>query len=124
MSPRAEAEARVAPTAEEVAFLMQSRGWVLFPGQLSRDACAELAADSDRAYEACRKVQVQNGVAGPSMEGAAHHVVGYGGALDRFLDDLPLHAEIERWFDGGKYILLTYGAAINPPAATTYTGKP
>lgn len=118
-----EAPAASMPSAEDVAFLMQARGWVLYPGQLTPAECAELAADSERAYAVCREVQIRNGVAGPSMEGAAHHVVGYGGALDRFIDALPLHAEIERWFDG-KYILLTYGAAINPPAATTYTGKP
>jgi hypothetical protein len=109
---------------EESAYLMQTRGWVLFPGCLSDGDVRALGQDCERAYAACRKVQQKNGVATASMEGAAHHVVGHGGALDRFIEHLPLQEEIERYFDGGKYIILTYGAAINPPGAKTYTSKP
>lgn len=110
--------------AEESAFLMQTRGWVLFPQCLPAGDVDALARQSEEAYEACRKVQEKNGVANASMEGAAHHIVGYGGALDRFIEELPLQAEIERYFDDGKYIILNYGAGINPPGARTYTGKP
>jgi len=110
--------------AAESAFLMQARGWVLYPAQLEPSAIKALSHESDQVYETCRRVQEKNGVANASMEGAAHHVVGYGGALDRFLDALPLQAEIERYFDGGKYIVLNYGAALNPPGAKTYTCKP
>jgi hypothetical protein len=122
------ADQEVMPTsavsAEESAFLMQSRGWVKFPGCLADDTVGALGQACEAAYEACRKVQEKNGVATASMEGAAHHVVGYGGALDRFIDELPLQAQIERYFDDGKYIILTYGAAINPPGAKTYTCRP
>jgi ectoine hydroxylase-related dioxygenase (phytanoyl-CoA dioxygenase family) len=57
------------------------------------------------------------------MEGAAHHVPGEGGVLDRFLDDLPLYERIEQHF-GGKVVLLNYGAAMHPPGARSYTFKP
>lgn len=110
--------------AEDAHYLMHARGWALFPSCLSKEDVRALARESEEVYEVCHAVQQKNGVAGASMEGAAHHVVGYGGVLDRFLDELPLQDEIERYFDGGKYILLTYGAAINPPGARTYTCKP
>lgn len=114
--------ARTPPTADEADYLLRTKGWVLFPGQLDEAQVAALSADSDRVYDLCREVQVTNGVAG-NMEGAAHHVAGYGGALDQFLEDFPLNAEIERYFDG-KYIVLNYGAALNPPGTRSYTFKP
>ena len=117
-------QASAAISAEESAFLMHARGWVLFPGCLPDSGVRALGRECEEAYEACRKVQEKNGVATASMQGAAHHVVGYGGALDRFIEELPLQEQIERYFDDGKYIILTYGAAINPPGATPYTCKP
>jgi hypothetical protein len=111
-------------SAEESAFLMRARGWVLYPECLPDSRVRALGQECEEAYEACRQVQEKNGVATASMEGAAHHVVGYGGALDRFIEELPLQPEIERYFDDGKYIILTYGAAINPPGARPYTCKP
>lgn len=119
-----DAQPATAVSAEEAAFLMQTRGWVLYPQCLSGREVDALARQSEEVYEACRVVQEKNGVANASMEGAAHHIVGYGGALDRFIEDLPLQAEIARYFDEGKYIILNYGAGINPPGARTYTGKP
>ncbi|MFO1013841.1 MAG: phytanoyl-CoA dioxygenase family protein [Caulobacteraceae bacterium] len=115
-------DARTPPTAAEADYLLRTKGWVLFPNQLPEAQVAALSADSDRVYDICRPVQETNGVAA-NMEGAAHHVAGYGGALDDFLEDFPLHAEIERYFDG-KYIVLNYGAALNPPGTRSYTFKP
>lgn len=111
-------------STEEAAFLMEARGWALFPACLPSHEIKAMNGQLETAREACRQVQERNGVAGPQMEGVAHHIVGYGGALDRFLDELPLQSEIERYFDDGKYILLTYGAGMNPPGAKTYTCKP
>jgi hypothetical protein len=113
---------RRAPTPEAFDFLMAEKGWTLFPGVLDAHQVAALSEDVDRVYEICRAVQLRNGVAA-NMEGTAHHLAGYGGALDAFLDDFPLEAWIERFF-GGKSILLAYGAAVNPPGATAYTFKP
>jgi ectoine hydroxylase-related dioxygenase (phytanoyl-CoA dioxygenase family) len=83
---------------------------------------AALGADCERVYGVCRAVQEKNGVAG-NMEGAAHHVAGYGGALDDFLEDFPLRAWVDRFF-GGKWIVLNYGAVLNPPGFSAYTARP
>lgn len=101
---------------------MAEKGWVLFEGVLTGGQVAALAADCERVHAICRRVQEKNGVAA-DMEGAAHHVAGYGGPLDDFLAALPLSAFIDRYF-GGKWILLNYGAALHRPGVLNYTGKP
>jgi ectoine hydroxylase-related dioxygenase (phytanoyl-CoA dioxygenase family) len=110
------------PSAEEAEFLLQSRGWALFPQAISRDQVAPLCADCDAVYDLCRAVQTANGVAS-NMEGTAHHIVGYGGPLDGFLEAFPLYDEIEHYF-GGKFVVLNYGAAVNPPNTKSYSYRP
>jgi len=114
--------ARAPHSPDEVDYLLETRGWALFPEVLPPEAIAPLCEDSDRVYEICREVQHANGVAG-NMGGTAHHVVGYGGALDDFLCAFPLADVIERYF-GGKFIVLNFGAALNPPDVRSYTFRP
>ncbi len=102
--------------------LIAEKGWVVFPGVLDAGQVAALRADADRVYGVCRPLQVANGVS-DNMEGSAHHVAGYGGALDDFLADFPLTDWIDRYF-GGKWILLNYGVTLSPPGAKSYTMKP
>ncbi len=109
------------PDLETFDYLMATRGWALFPGVLSQGQVAALCDDADRVYAVCRPVQVANGVA-DNQEGAAHHVAGYGGPLDAFLEDFPLTHAIDRYF-GGKSILTSYGVALNAPGKTSYTAK-
>jgi hypothetical protein len=113
---------RLAPRAEAFDAMMDQKGWALFPGVVSADDVAALAQDCGRVYQICRAVQQQNGVAA-NMEGTAHHVAGYGGALDRFLERFPLSSWINRYFDG-KWTVLNYGAVLNPPGFRAYTAKP
>jgi hypothetical protein len=113
---------RLAPHAVRFDAVMADKGWALFPGILAGDEVAALADDCDRVYRTCREVQEKNGVAA-NMEGTAHHVAGYGGALDRFLERFPLAPWIDRFFDG-KWIVLNYGAVLNPPGFRAYTAKP
>jgi hypothetical protein len=106
----------------ETEYLMRARGWVLFPSLVSQADADAMSADLDQLYDHCREVQIRNGV-DSGMEGAAHHLVGYGTSLDRLLDRFPLHDEIEAHF-GGKYIIGTFGAALNPPGSSSYVAKP
>ncbi len=106
----------------ETDYLIRSRGWALFPTLIAPDQVAGLAQDLEGLYAHCRAVQVRNGVAA-NMEGSAHHLVGYDTNLDRLLDAFPLQAEIERHF-GGKYVIGTFGAALNLPGSTSYVAKP
>jgi hypothetical protein len=114
--------ARAAPSSEAFDARMADEGWALFPDVLAAADVAALAADCERVYGICRTVQEKNGVAA-NMEGAAHHVAGYGGALDDFLTRFPLAPWVDRFF-GGKWIVLNYGAVLNPPGWRAYTAKP
>lgn len=107
---------------QPMAAQLAKEGWALFPGQLKQPEVAAIAADVERIYQVCRAVQVKNGVAA-NMEGTAHHILGYGGAVDRFVGDLPLYETIEAHF-AGKVILLNAGAVLNPPNASAYTSRP
>jgi hypothetical protein len=110
------------PAPEDFDFLMATRGWVLFPGALAGADLAAMRADLDILYERCREVQTKNGVAA-NMEGTAHHLVGYETSLDRMVDDFPLYDWVERFF-GGKFILLNFGASLNPPGSKAYVARP
>jgi hypothetical protein len=101
---------------------MAESGLMLFPSTLDAEDLAALRSASEAAYAARRAVQVANGVAA-RMEGTAHHVLGGGDALDRFIDRLPLWREIGQHF-GGKFILLNFGATLHPPGSSAYTLKP
>ena len=111
-----------APSIDVFDGSMDRRGWTHFPAVLTPGQVEALCDDLDRVYAICRAVQVANGVAA-NMDGAAHHIAGYGGALDHFLETFPLTDWIDRHF-GGKWTVLNYGAAINPPGACSYTHKP
>lgn len=111
-----------ADLADPAAARMAEQGWALFPRQLQSPVVAAMGAEVERIYDICRAVQVRNGVAG-NMDGTAHHILGYGGAIDRFVDDLPLYERIEGHF-GGKVIILNAGAVLNRPDASAYTSRP
>ena len=120
--PRVATEGREWPTPAVFELLMQTRGWALFPRVIPPEQINAICHDCDRVYELCRAVQIKNGVAG-NMEGTAHHVAGYGGALDAFINDFPLYDEIEQYFRG-RFIVLNFGAVRHPAGGMNYTFKP
>lgn len=119
---RSDTAPEAGPTPEEFDFLMATRGWTRFPGAMAGHDLAAMRADLDALYDRCREVQARNGVAG-NMEGTAHHLVGYGTSLDRMIDDFPLYERIEQFF-AGKFILLNFGASLNPPGSRSYVARP
>ena len=94
----------------------------MFRGAVPERDLPAMRSDMDRLYEVCREVQKTNGVAG-NMEGTAHHLVGYDTSLDRLVDAFPLYEWVERFF-AGKFILLAYGASLNPPGSKAYLARP
>jgi hypothetical protein len=101
---------------------MAATGLVAFPGVLDGETLAALRADGEAIYADRRAIQERNGVAA-GMEGAAHHVLGGGNSLDRFIAALPLWDYIGGHF-GGKFTLLNFGVTLHPPGQGAYTSKP
>jgi ectoine hydroxylase-related dioxygenase (phytanoyl-CoA dioxygenase family) len=81
-----------------------------------------MRSDLDALYDRCRDVQARNGVAA-NMEGTAHHLVGNDNSHDRLGDAFPLYDWVERFF-AGKFILLSFGASLNPPGSRAYVARP
>jgi len=92
-------------------------GYSLFEGVVPRILLEGLRGDMPTREEICHSWQVRNGVQG-TMPGVAHHVVGGNDSFAEFLSNLFLDNYIQQYF-WGAYILNSYGAVNNMPAAGT-----
>ncbi|RYG38462.1 MAG: phytanoyl-CoA dioxygenase [Burkholderiales bacterium] len=90
---------------------MRVEGYCLFPRMVGPGSLARLRTEIPAAQEYCRSWQIRNGVE-VGMQGAAHHIVGRGAAIDDFLFALHLDDCIADHF-GGPYILNSFGAVDN-----------
>ena len=91
--------------------LMETRGWVVFEAAIEQTLIDRMLEDMRQAYRVCREVQLKNGVA-RDTEYTVHHLIGLGQSFLDFLEVMPIKPFIERYF-GGKYILNSFGGAIN-----------
>lgn len=86
-------------------------GFCLFPGIVEPELLVRLREEIPECQRICRQWQVRNGVEA-GMEGAAHHILGSGQAINEFLFALHLDEYIRAYF-GGHYILNSFGAINN-----------
>jgi hypothetical protein len=101
---------------------MNERGWIIFERAVDARLVDRMLEDLDTAWETCRKVQVRNGVANDA-DLTVHHLIGLGQSFLDFIDDLqPLVPYIEHYF-GGKFILNSFGGAINTRGHTSYAQR-
>lgn len=114
------------PVVPDVALfrrLIDGNGWVVFDNVLDEQQCDALVAAHDQATEACRRIQIRNGVA-EGTAGTSHHLVVFEGAFLEFLEELPLHDYIRAYFDDGPFILNSFGGVSNFRAdSSSYVGK-
>ena len=90
---------------------MATRGWLVVDRFVDEALVERMRADLDRAYVACRRLQVANGIA-LDTEGTLHHLVGQGDSFLEFIDRLaPLVPHFEAHFDG-PFILNSFGGNI------------
>ncbi|MFU8817380.1 MAG: phytanoyl-CoA dioxygenase family protein [Pseudomonadales bacterium] len=103
--------------------LIDRNGWVVFDSVLDEQQCNDLIAAHDLATQACREIQIRNGVA-DGTAGTSHHLVVFEGAFLEFLEDLPLYPYLCAYFDGGPFILNSFGGVSNFRAdSSSYVGK-
>ncbi len=90
---------------------MSTRGWLVVDRFVDDDLVHRMRADLERAYVACRRLQVANGIA-LDTEGTLHHLVGQGESFLEFIDRLgPLVPHMQAYF-GGPFILNAFGGNI------------
>ncbi len=90
-------------------------GFAIVQGVVPAPLLAALRDDLAVHVERCRDIRAANGL-GSDATGAAHHVLGSGDSMDRFLAANFLDDAIGDYF-GGEYILNSFGAVDNLPDA-------
>lgn len=103
---------------DEYDSLMKTRGWVIFESVVTQDLVHRMIEDIHWAYKVCREAQIRNGIAAQT-EFTVHHLIGLGDSYLEFLEQMPIKPYIERYF-GGKYILNSFGGAINSAHSRSY----
>jgi ectoine hydroxylase-related dioxygenase (phytanoyl-CoA dioxygenase family) len=107
---------------DQYAKTMSERGWIVFERAVDPQLVARMLDDLDAAWEICRNVQTRNGVANDA-DLTVHHLIGLRPSFLDFVDDLqPLVPYIEHYF-GGKFILNSFGGAINTRGHTSYAQR-
>jgi hypothetical protein len=95
---------------------MAEDGFAVFPSVVPPGLLDDLRRDIPKRIAVAGEWARRNGV-GDGMEGAAHHVVGGDDSLHAFLERFFLDEYVARYFGGVPYILNSYGAIDNLPAA-------
>src|SRR5438045_4426074 len=100
---------------------INEKGWVKFEQVLTKDTIAEINNAISPAYENCRRIQIENGVAS-NTDGTVHHVLCQGSAFLEFIKQLYLDEYIFSFFSS-PYILNSFGAIINIKNKLSYVGN-
>src|SRR5713101_4260852 len=97
---------------------MSFDGWMIFPGVVSAPLISQMLSDLDEAWNVCRAIQTKNGVSSDA-DLTLHHLIAICGSFIRLLEEMePLDRYFESYF-GGKYILNSFGRAINTSGHTS-----
>lgn len=101
---------------------MAEAGWVLFEAAVPMPLIERMRSDLEASWRLCRAVQEKNGVA-QDADLTVHHLVGQKASfLDYITESEPLSPFYENYF-GGRYILNSFGGAINTRGHTSYAQR-
>ncbi|MFT4553328.1 MAG: ectoine hydroxylase-related dioxygenase (phytanoyl-CoA dioxygenase family) [Chlamydiales bacterium] len=104
---------------EEYKHLMDVKGWVVLDSVIEKSLIKQMAQDIHIAYENCRAIQIRNGI--PQNNAfTVHHLIGQ---CDSFLNYLQRSEVLDEYLKasfGGKYILNSFGGAINTANSSSY----
>jgi hypothetical protein len=107
---------------ESYAKRMDSLGWAVLERAVDPRLVTRMLVDLDAAWTICREVQVRNRVANDA-DLTVHHLLSLGPSFLDFIDDMePLMPYIEHYFRG-KFILNSFGGAINTRGHTSYAQR-
>jgi ectoine hydroxylase-related dioxygenase (phytanoyl-CoA dioxygenase family) len=109
-------------TLEQFNDQMAERGWVVFEAAVAPELVARMTEDLEASWDICRAIQVKNGVANDA-DHTVHHLIGIKPSFMDYVDASEvLDPYIESYF-GGRYILNSFGGAINTRGRTSYAQR-
>jgi ectoine hydroxylase-related dioxygenase (phytanoyl-CoA dioxygenase family) len=97
-------------SVEDFKICMDKVGFVIFERFIDAKMIDALLGDFHNAYEACREIQIKNGV--KNSQGTCHHLVGQGDSFMEYLSNFEKLDEYVQSYFGGKYILNSFGGNI------------
>jgi ectoine hydroxylase-related dioxygenase (phytanoyl-CoA dioxygenase family) len=101
---------------------MTERGWVVFEAAVEPDLVKRMTDELEASWDICRAIQVKNGVA-HDADRTVHHLIGIKPSFLEYLDaSEALDPYLEAYF-GGRYILNSFGGAINTQGRTSYAQR-
>lgn len=101
---------------------MAQRGWVVIPAAVDRELVDRMLEDIEKSWVTCREIMEHNGVA-TDAELTVHHLIGQQQSFLDYVDDLEsLMPYLEHYFQG-KFILNSFGGAINTKGRTSYAQR-
>lgn len=101
---------------------MSDVGWVVIPAAVDGDLVGRMLEDIEKSWKTCRAIMERNGVANDA-ELTVHHLIGQQQSFLDFIDDIePLIPYLEHYFQG-KFILNSFGGAINTKGRTSYAQR-
>jgi ectoine hydroxylase-related dioxygenase (phytanoyl-CoA dioxygenase family) len=113
---------RLSLTLDDYRRQMSERGWVIFERAIDDRLVGRMLADMETAWIRCRDIQERNGVASDA-DLTVHHLIGQGDSFLEYLDQSePLMPYFEDYF-GGRFILNSFGGAINTRGHTSYAQR-
>lgn len=113
---------KISLSLAQFADIMSTRGWVVLQGALDRPLVDRMLADLGTAWDTCRAVMTRNGVISDA-DLTVHHLIGQGPSFLEYIDRMePLMPYLEHYFQG-KFILNSFGGAINTKGHTSYAQR-
>lgn len=99
---------------------LKAKGFVVFNSFLSKEEIQDIKNDCIKWVDICGEYQIK---AGMRKDYTAHHSIGGGDSIDKFIHSHYFHDLLNDYFDKKKYILHACNPVLGPPSAKSYLHK-
>lgn len=107
---------------DEYAARMHDQGWIVIPNAVDSVLVERMLTDIEKSWLTCSAIMERNGIA-TDADLTVHHLVGQQQSFLDFIDEMePLVPFLEHYFEG-KFILNSFGGAINTKGRTSYAQR-